>query len=527
MTITSMIETERKYEVDESTTIPDLSELGSVLFEDPVTLRAVYYDTPDGALAAHLFTLRRRTGGKDEGWHLKRPAQGGRTEHHAPLATDASDTTERPPADLVDLVRAVVRDRGLVEVARLTTERTIVHLLGPDGQPVAEIADDMVSASDVHTGILRIWREWEAELLDAAPQGEKKRTALLNAIEDKLLAAGAAPSRSASKLAQATGRTSLAPVRTGMAPRPLGKWSTSLEVVSAILSDLTTALIAADPRVRVDEPDAVHAMRTIVRRLRAVLAAFRPVLDRAVVDGVRDRLQQFGSVLGAARDAEVRRERAELLLDAGKDRGAERGLTGDSAVDVAQPDTDLQRRLVDDAVGEYGARLMELFDYLNSAEYFSLLDDLELLVSRPPVTGLSMLPAKEEMRTALRRESRRARRRLQDADPTDLTSLHEARKAARRLRYVAEALSGSVAPIFGKRARALADSAQAVQEVIGEHRDALLFVERLDVTAREATEAGENAFGYGVLALAERRNATVALDRLHPVIDDLEKASKA
>ncbi|CAM5658801.1 hypothetical protein SMICM304S_11390 [Streptomyces microflavus] len=63
-------------------------------------LDAVYYDTADLRLAADSLTLRRRTGGADEGWHLKFPvATGIRDELHEPLA-DALAALLRRPAPL-------------------------------------------------------------------------------------------------------------------------------------------------------------------------------------------------------------------------------------------------------------------------------------------------------------------------------------------------------------------------------------------------------------------------------------------
>ena len=522
MAITSLTETERKYDVEESTQLPTLSELGTVRRDETVTLRAVYYDTADGALAARLITLRRRTGGKDEGWHLKTPGTDGRTEHQAPL----SDET---PAEILDLVRAVLRGRPLVEVARLTTQRTLSTLQGTSDELLVEIADDLVSATDVHTGILRIWREWEAELLEGAPDDVRERAALLDAVESALLGAGATPSSSYSKLARATGRTSLAP-RAPATPRASDL--TALDVVLGVIRQLTDTLVATDARVRSDEPDAVHTLRVTVRRLRGVLAAFRGVLDRSVTDGIRDRLRALGDVLGTARDAEVRRARGDALL-AGETEGqpsnGDRQNDGESTADavVFQADDDIRRRLVDDALGEYRVRLAEVVAYLDSADYFTLLDELDQLVARPPVAGSALLPARAVVRDALRRQSRRARKRLRGVEHTDLEALHAARKASRRLRYLAEALSRGDNPILGKKTAALGDAAEDVQDVIGDHRDALLFLDRLDITAREATEAGENAAAYGALATAERGNAQLSIDRLSDARARLTKKAKA
>jgi CHAD domain-containing protein len=529
MAITSLTETERKYDVDESMQLPPLAELGEVKIEDPVTLRAVYYDTPDGALASRLITLRRRAGGKDEGWHLKTPGINGRTEHQAPLSDEL-------PEEILDLVRAILRGRSVVEVARLTTQRTIATLRGAEGAALVEVADDLVSATDVHTGILRIWREWEAELLEGAPQDVRERAALLDAVESALVGAGATPSSSYSKLARATGRTSLAPAGyTASASSAVSSSEsssasssddgelTALDVVLPVIRQLTDAIIATDARVRADETDSVHTMRVTVRRLRSVLAVFRGVLDRTVTDPIRDQLRSLGDVLGTARDAEVRRARGEALL-AGKTDGQQNG-TGEQAP-VFQADGDVQRRLVDDPHGEYRVRLGEVVSYLDSAEYFALLDNLDLLVSRPPVTESSLRPARAVVKEALRRQTRRAHKRLKAVEVTDLDALHAARKASRRVRYVAEALSDGDNAVLGKKTVALAGAAESVQDLLGDHRDAMLFLDRLEETAREATEAGENAAAYGALAAAERSNAQSSIDRLGDARSRLKKTAQ-
>jgi inorganic triphosphatase YgiF len=207
MEVTSQLESERKYDVDEETELPELSRVAKMEREEPVMLRATYFDTPDGALAAARMTLRRRTGGKDEGWHLKTPeGADGRREHQAPLG---DPSVAQPPAELLEPVRSLIGDTPVVEIARLHTERIVVKLVR-DGREIAEVADDVVSATDVHTGILRVWREWECELLDGAPEEEEERLGLLDRIEGLLLSAGAEPASAVSKLARATGRNSLA-----------------------------------------------------------------------------------------------------------------------------------------------------------------------------------------------------------------------------------------------------------------------------------------------------------------------------
>ncbi|HEY6277575.1 MAG TPA: CYTH domain-containing protein [Streptosporangiaceae bacterium] len=194
------IETERKYEAGADFTLPDLAGLaGAAGAGGPRTdrLRAVYFDTAGFALAAARITLRRRTGGPDAGWHLKLPAgTDRRREVHAPLG----DGTEPVPAELAALVADWTGGQPLRPVARLDTSRTVLPLAGPDGQVLAEIADDMVTGwlPDPGEGEWRAasaWREIEVELGTGT-------TDLLDAVGDRLLRAGAVPSAAASKLSR-------------------------------------------------------------------------------------------------------------------------------------------------------------------------------------------------------------------------------------------------------------------------------------------------------------------------------------
>jgi CHAD domain-containing protein len=567
MPVTEVTETERKFEVDVELEVPDLATVAGVAEvhrEDPVTLRAVYFDTARGALAGAGFTLRRREGGHDAGWHLKTPSPLGRTEHRVALTPVGSGERggTQPPRELLDLVTAWSRRDPLKEVARITTERTatVVFTRTAGSAPAAEIADDRVSATDLRTGVLRLWREWEVELLApadvSAPNAAGSNTSatdaadsitgasststsatLLRSIEEALVAAGATPSRAHSKLARALGRVDLAPD----SPSTPKDTTTALGAVIAVLSSLRDALLAADPGVRAQKDDAVHQMRIVVRRLRGALAAFRGILDPAALDALRERLSTLGNTLGVVRDAEVRHNRAAALVANAQTHGdtdlrasagtpsvtylpATAGIPSDTRVPAATP---LRHRLVEDTRAEYETLLAGLLDYLGAEEYFALLDDIDGLIARPPVTATSLDDSRTSLRRVLRQESRRARRRLKRADRSDLGGLHGARKAARRLRYVAEALSEGDSPVLGGKARALAESAEAVQDVLGEHRDATLFAERLERTAQQATEAGEDASDYAALIAEEREHARSAADALEPAARDLRRAAKA
>jgi inorganic triphosphatase YgiF len=194
------LEIEAKFDVDAEFALPDLSTIpGSATVSEPVThsLSATYYDTPDQRLMASKITLRRRTGGPDEGWHLKLPAGGGtRRELQEPLsAGDEADV----PARLASQVAAVSAGLPLAPIASLQTERTVRTLLHPSQAVLAEVADDLVTARRTGPGTasepLR-WREVEVEVPEGTPPE------VLQAAAELLLAAGARPAGKGSKLAR-------------------------------------------------------------------------------------------------------------------------------------------------------------------------------------------------------------------------------------------------------------------------------------------------------------------------------------
>jgi inorganic triphosphatase YgiF len=197
------LEIERKFDVDAGFQRPDFAGVApGVTAAAPVMyhLSATYFDTADGRLAANKITLRRRTGGEDEGWHLKLPgglasaeAYSSRLEVQLPLAAGGERDV---PAAHASRVAEVTGGLPMAPIATLDTERTVVTLTGAGGALLAEIADDRVTASRVPvTGEPLRWREVEVEVPSESPE-------LQRAVADRLFAAGARPAGHGSKLAR-------------------------------------------------------------------------------------------------------------------------------------------------------------------------------------------------------------------------------------------------------------------------------------------------------------------------------------
>ncbi|OEJ31983.1 CYTH and CHAD domain-containing protein [Streptomyces subrutilus] len=494
-------EIERKFEFTKASAarrgVPDLAgtaAIAAVHDQGTVDLDAVYYDTPDHRLAADGLTLRRRTGGADAGWHLKLPVSPGVRDE---IGADLSDTV---PVQLAALLRSRVRGDALEPQVRLLSSRKVSHLLDADGALLAELSTDTVRAERGEA--TAAWTEVEVELADGIDPS------LLDAVEKAFRKAGLRVSDAPSKLARALTETAAeseaaagggAAAAAGAGPRALPPADpgdgTAGAYVLAYLREQRDALVALDPAVRRALPDSVHQMRVATRRLRSALKTYRKVLDQDVTDPIGEELRHLAAELGVDRDQEVLLERIQTHLE------------------------ELPRTLL---VGPVRGRLRtwnnsrrsgsrrRALAVLDSARYLALLDSLDALLAEPPLRKAAGGRAERVLPKAVLRDYERLAGRVEAAlamEPggkRDL-ALHEARKAAKRARYAAEAAT----PAVGKPAKRLAKAVQQVQTLLGEHQDSVVAREALRGLGTQAAAAGEPSFTWGVLyareeALAER-----------------------
>ncbi|MFF8472584.1 CHAD domain-containing protein [Streptomyces sp. NPDC015414] len=476
-------EIERKYESDESG-LPDLTGAGKVagvLDMGVVELDATYYDTADERLAAASLTLRRRTGGSDDGWHLKFPvAPGVRDEIRAPL----SDTV---PEELAALVRSRVRGAELVPVVRLRSARDVSHLVDADGTLLAEASVDTVTAERLNrAGGTTRWTEIEVELADDADP------ALLDKVDKRLRKAGVRPSAAPSKLARALERTGGTRTRPAKPAPPV----TAGDHVLAYLREQRDEILDRDPAVRRDIPDSVHRMRVATRRMRSTFRTFGTVLDSAVTTPVAAELKWLAGELGADRDQEVLAERLTTALDE---------LPSEL---VLGP---VSRRVASWADARHGSTRGHLIAVLDSARHQALLDTLDALLADPPLRDKAAGKPAKVIAKAVRKDLAKVTRLITHA--LDLppgherdVALHEARKKAKRTRYAAEA----AVPALGAPARSLAKSMKSLTSLLGDHQDSVMARHALREFAAVAHAAGESTFTYGLLYGREERRAAAA-----------------
>ena len=265
-------------------------------------------------------------------------------------------------------------------------------------------------------------------------------------------------------------------------------------LVQARLQQLVDRVAIHESRVRHQQPGGVHKMRVTLRRLRSLLATFRSLFAGDTAPSLREELKWIAGELGGARDAQVTRGRLKALASTPEEEALADRI--DRGLDAAETEG-VQRSVA----------------ALDSERYERAFGDLNAFVADPPWEPEAARPADEILRRLVRRDLKRLRRRAARADELSdegerQAALHEVRKAAKRLRYSAEAL----VPTYGDDAARLARRAKKVQTVLGELQDSVVSREAMRDLAGVAEKSSE-AFVLGGLHTREEQLAAAAEER--------------
>jgi CHAD domain-containing protein len=429
-----------------------MPELGGEAIESRVFV-STYHDTEDHLLARSGVTLRHRVENGRGLWQLKLPADDARLELEEPGPA-------RPvPPRIVVLLHAFLRHRKLVPVARLRTRRDGFRVAG------AEVVHDSVAVLDGQR-VSRTFDELEVELIE----GDERS---LRRIEKALRRAGAADGADRPKLFQALDLVFDAD------PEESPRDGSAAAALAAAFRVQYTRILAHDPGTRLGtDPESLHQLRVATRRLRAFLRLGRLVFQEDWADELRAELGWLGSALGPVRDLDVLlgRLRAETAgFDAADGEGA---------------------KIVLRTLGrERSAARRRLVRALDHPRYDALLDRLEAAGDPPPAEESGRGPSLAHLWRAEHTGLRKVVRALGD-DPDD-DALHAVRIKVKRARYAAELgrLDGYVR------------AAKALQDVLGEHQDAVVAEARLRSLAAAHPDAAVAA-GRLIERERERREGT-------------------
>lgn len=257
------------------------------------------------------------------------------------------------------------------------------------------------------------------------------------------------------------------------------------------------ALLTHDPGVRLGhDPENLHQHRVAARRTRAFLRAARRYLDPAWRRSLDDALGRLAEATGPVRDLDV-------LLDR----------LGDELEHVEEIDQAAKELILERLEAERERARRELLEALESRDYRFALARLRV----PPslAEGVDGIPLERLSRKEFRRLAKLVDRLGKTPEEG---AIHGLRIALKRARYTAEL----AAPKGGGRKRFLAD-ARVLQDLLGEHQDAVVTEERLRAVSVEDIRTAA-AFAAGRIAERQRLRRARVQERLPAAWKRLRKS---
>ena len=238
------------------------------------------------------------------------------------------------------------------------------------------------------------------------------------------------------------------------------------------------------------DPEDLHKFRVATRRIRSLLRSTRSLVeDRDEAEGLRDELKWLATLLGEVRDRDVLI--GHLLGELETLEGAPLGAVLECI----------------DAEREHARR--ELVEGLDSARY------------RAIMTRLGSPPALRDGKTlfdAAAGDYKRLRKAMKGLDEDSASKeLHKARIRVKRARYAVEAADLDARFV---------DRAKDLQDVLGEHQDAVVAEVRIRELLEQVHGTGRTAFAAGRLVERQRARRAAARQEWPAAWRRLEKAGK-
>lgn len=422
-----------------------------------------------------------------------------RGEWEAKLSGETPDlaaTPEAPLAKALDGEASALAPRFSVVVERRK------RMLKPQGAEI-ELSVDRgeVSAGEKREAIAEIELELKAG----------RASALFRAAEP--LFEQASPRLSARSKGEA-GYALLAspPVCFKARPVPLDRAMSTAEGFQAIGRSCLLQLVRNERLVRKGrQAEAVHQSRVALRRLRAAMTLFKPLLGDPESARLKSGLKLLGSSLGSARDLDVLIERMsalELMTSFDKESliaalERKRAEAYDHAVEaLSEPHT--ARLLFDVAAWLEGGRWLE-----NGDAAFKTLRD------RPLVDYAACELARRSKK--LRKDAPKVRR----LEPSER---HEVRIKAKKVRYAAEFFAPLAKGATNRKAaRAFIAALKPFQDALGELND-LVNAERILRVVAEASRDPNLAFAAGASVDEIERRTGPLLKAAEKAASDFEDA---
>lgn len=444
-------------------------------------LRSVYFDTTDSLLRAAGFSLRVRATASGFVQTLKRqtaPGQTARDEWEVPVASEALDLPALKATPAHRLLKGRRRDLSPRFASTVVRRIRMVRL---DGALIEAAFDAGELSAGAQSGSERREPIYELELeLKSGDPSVLFTLARRLARDLSIVPVFESKSERGYRLANGESRSPRRAV-----PTPLSPDATTREAFRLIAMACLAQVSANAELLRlVRRPEAVHQMRVGLRRLRAAVAVFKPLLTEADRQRIETELKWLAGETDAARDLDV------FIRD----------VFHPTALEAPSPDlAPLGRHLLTARGQAYDRALAAIA----SPRYGRLMLETTAWVE---TTAMPDEPVTRFAPKALNQLHHQVEKRARDLTDQDADTRHHLRIRAKRLRYAAEFFA-DLFPARRRRARYL-KALERVQDTLGLLNDLAVARDRIPGEAR--LDDPEIAFAAGrVIGRRERDEAAL------------------
>jgi inorganic triphosphatase YgiF len=476
-------------------------------------LESTYFDSDDRVLREHGLTLRVRQVGDKRIQTIKaeHPASSGfeRSEWEQVIDGDQPDLSRVDDTPLAPILTDDVRG-SLKPLFETRIDRSAYHLNGNDTDIEIAVDQGKIVGAD---GSLPV-SEIELELKQGRPGELFKIARAINSIVPAQLDVKSKSERGYELIE----KTQVA-AETASDPK-LSAGMTSGRAFTLIGRACLRHLIANHPATIQRDAEGLHQMRIALRRLRAAISLFAPVVADDRVEAIKTELRWLARELAAARDLDS--FFSEALTPIRKRHANEPGLVSISKMFARKRQASY--RQVQDAVGSdrFRALVIDTAEWIEAGPW-STSDD-------PIVRARREMPIEFHAAEQLARRSKKIRRRGAKIGRLDPAELHKLRIQVKKTRYATEFFAGVYeGKKAAKRCKRALSSLRRLQNSLGSFNDVItckaLCTEVMDNPGRGLSpeRIRRRAFAAGLIIGDQQAQADKLLDRAreaHERFDD-------
>lgn len=305
--VTAMhVETEFKFRVPLLFDFPSFpNSLGRWTNDPTRNMNATYWDTTDATLLRWGITMRIRTGGGDDGWHLKVPVSPIEPVEGASVRTEVhrDPTSTTPPIEFLEILSTILQGSEVVPIAHVHTERK-PRILTDSRGAVIELVDDLVTLSQ-GAQIVDEFREIEIELIHDTSMPEAL-------VIGEILGNAGAQTSSVSKAASAFGPAAQKQADIPQLPQP-GKGDLPCDLIRWALSRQVRNIFHAELSSRITNETSILTAELV--GLENLLTALRNWLNAEEQEFLREDLTWLIRELSVVSELSQQNEQARAILN--------------------------------------------------------------------------------------------------------------------------------------------------------------------------------------------------------------------